>query len=94
MAKQAKVTVTGATSFRGHKPGETLKVDPKDPATVRAVARGSISLGEVEEEQAKPLEDQTRDELNAQAETLGVNEPEKLGSKAEVISAIRSYDKE
>lgn len=94
MAKQTTCTVTGATDFRGHAPGETFKADPEDPAIARAVARGSISLGKVEEEQAKPLEEQTRKEVDAQAAALGVNEPEKLGSKAEVIDAIASYTKE
>jgi hypothetical protein len=94
LAKNKTYTVTGAASFHDHKPGESFKANLSPELEARAVARGSIVVGEVEEEQAKPLEELSRDELNSQAEQLGVNSPEKLGSKAEVIEAIRSYDKE
>lgn len=36
----------------------------------------------------------TRDELNAEAESLGVENPDKLGSKAEVEKAINAAKKE
>ena len=39
-------------------------------------------------------EDRTRDELNAEAASLGVENPDKLGSKADVEKAINAAKKE
>lgn len=38
--------------------------------------------------EARPLTDLTRDDLNQLASTSGIDEPERLGNKAEVIAAI------
>jgi hypothetical protein len=91
MGKQA-FRVTGAVAFAGKKPGETVELDPDDPRTQRAVARGSVTAAGAQEKET--LEAKSRAELDEIASRLGVNEPETLENKSAVISAIRSYDKE
>ena len=92
MAKAQTYRVTGVVAFKGKQPGEEIKLDPDEPQTQRAIARGSVTPGGAQEKET--LEAKSRGELDEIASNLGVNEPETLENKSAVISAIRSYDKE
>ena len=52
------------------------------------------SVGEVGTPEEKPLSKQNRDELNATAESLGIDSPEDFENKEEVIEAIEDEQEE
>lgn len=96
MAKET-YEVIGTSAYQGVKPGDSFTADLPDDVRERAIARGSIAVkggGKKAKQKSESLEGKKRAELDEIAKGLGVNEPEKLKNSAEVISAIRSYNKE
>lgn len=94
MAKET-YEVIGRSAYQGVKPGDSFTADLPDDVRERAIARGSIAVkGGGAAKKSESLKGKKRAELNEIAKGLGVDKPEKLKNSAEVISAIRSYDKE
>jgi hypothetical protein len=80
-----KYLVTGTRKFKGVLPGQVLEAELSEEQEARAIARGSIS----KDTSDKSLESMTREELDELAAAAGIEDPEELGTKQDVIKAIR-----
>jgi hypothetical protein len=86
----ARYIVIGSRPQFGHEPGTEFEADLSSEMEQRAIARNGIRLAE----NGDGLSGLKREELNALADEAGVADPEKLGTKAEVIEAIEAATKE
>jgi hypothetical protein len=86
----ARYVVIGSRPQFGHQPGQEFEADLSPEREQRAIERGGIRLAE----NGGGLSNLKRDELDALATEVGVTDPEKLGTKAEVIEAIEAATKE
>lgn len=85
-----RYVVIGSRPQFGHQPGIEFEADLSPERERRAIARGGIRPAE----NGDGLSGLKREELDALATEAGVKDPEKLGTKAEVIEAIEAATKE
>lgn len=69
-------------------PGDITPPDFDAEANAVLIEAGALVVAEV----AAALEDLTRDELNARAAALGIEDPQALSNKPAVIAAIQAQE--